>query len=537
MPALRKTRPAPNRSVAVGIDLGTRNALCACVDGEGLPVMVPNRWGSTSTPSVVGWDGGWVIGEDALRLSLRGSESVWWDIKRKVGGNFSALCGTETYTAQALLVPLLSALREDAEVFVGQFVSSCILAVPACFTLLQREAMTQAANAAGLREVRIVNEPTAAALAYGREGRFLVMDFGAGTVDISVVESENGVWQVLESVGTAKVGGYDFDIALAEWLRERLLLEAFSPSDPRWRVLILEAESIKIALSTCRSYSWKPPALGGHDLAPLLVEREDLERMVRFSIRRLILVVRKLWEKHDPQRLLLVGGSSRIPLLREILEREIAHPECFSLCAEESVAAGAALYTQSGKERLLLDVLSGDVGFVIDGNPLTLLSAETPLPFTSRTVFKPLKSGKTEVSIFQNLGDLQEEKLVLSVLELNVTEGEEVVLYCALDTSGLLHLSARHENGTTVEMPLLSLKQKAQKIFADKENFPAYKQKIRELKLQLSSLELILAPEQQDRLHFLVRRIESLKPEDPQTGGQVVSALEGIVKELQLELS
>ncbi|MDR1977308.1 MAG: Hsp70 family protein [Synergistaceae bacterium] len=519
-----------NRGATIGIDLGTRNALCACMDGA-RPVMIPNRWGRTSTPSVVGWEGGWVVGDDAVRLSLRGSFPVWWDLKRKVGGEFRASCGGKTYTAQDILVPLICALREDAEVFLGQFVSSCVLAVPAVFSLLQREAMMRAAEAAGLRDARIICEPTAAALAFGREGRFLVLDFGAGTVDISVVESEGGVWQVLESVGTSKIGGYDFDLALAEWLRERLRLPP-SPEDSRWRTLVLEAEAIKIALSSCRSYDWIPPAMNGvsaaPELEPLKVEREDLERMVRFSIRRVVHVVRRLWARHEPEHLLLVGGSSRIPLLREILESEIARPERLSLCAEESIAAGAALCTRIGDGRLLLDILSGDVGFLRNEEPEILIPAGTPVPFTARTTFVPARSGKTELPVFQNVADMREERTVLSVLTLDLEAGTEVELRCTLSTSGLMHCVLRHGN-TTMEMPLLSLKRD---VLPDASAASVARQRIRDLKLRLTPFEILCSSDQVERLHNLVRQIENIEDDGPS-----VEILEGIVKDMEVALS
>ncbi|MDR2179767.1 MAG: Hsp70 family protein [Synergistaceae bacterium] len=530
-----------NRSVTIGIDLGTRNALCAYMNGV-RPVMIPNRWGRISTPSVVGWDRGWVVGEDAVRLSFRGSYPVWWDLKRKVGGEFQALCGEKNCTAQEILVPLLCALREDAEVFLGQFVSSCVLAVPAIFSLLQREAMVRAAEAAGLREVRVINEPTAAALAFGREGRFLVLDFGAGTVDVSVVESEGGVWQVLESVGTSKIGGYDFDLALAEWLRERLRLPDLSPEDPRWRTLVWEAEALKIALSSCQSYDWVPPAIGGTGEMggagkigeageplkgePLKVEREDLERMVRFSIRRVVHIVRRLWTRHEPEHLLLVGGSSRIPLLREILETEVARPERLSLCAEESIVAGAALCARIGDGRLLLDILSGDVGFLRDGQPEILIPAGTPVPFAARASFMPARSGKVELPIFQNMGDAREERTILSLLTLNVEANVEVEIHCSLSTSGLIHFVLR-QGSTQVEMPLFSLKRD---ILASAPSSGG--QRIRDLKLRLTPLEILCSAEQVERLHGLVRQVENIKD-----GGVSTEILEGIVKDLEVALS
>jgi molecular chaperone DnaK (HSP70) len=441
-----------------------------------------------------------------------------------VGGEFRVFCGGKNHAAQDILVPLLCALREDAEVFLGQFVSSCVLAVPAVFSLLQREAMARAAEAAGLREVRVISEPTAAARAFGREGRFLGVDVGAGTVDIAVVESEGGVWQVLESVGTSKIGGYDFDLALAEWLRERLRLDPMPPEDPRWRTLVWEAETIKIALSSCRSYDWLPPAMDGiHAFTPetgaLKVEREDLERMVRFSIRRVVHVVRRLWTRHEPEHLLLVGGSSRIPLLREILEKEITRPERLSLCAEESIVAGAALCTQPGERRLLLDVLSGDIGFLKNDQPEILIPAGTPVPFTTRSVFVPARSGKMELPVFQTAGD--EERTILSLLTLDVEAGMEVEIRCTLSASGLVRCAARHGN-TTVEMPLLSLKHDA----------PIFRQRIRELKLRLTPLEILLSSEQAERLHDLVRQVENIEDDGPS-----VKILEGIVKELELALS
>jgi molecular chaperone DnaK (HSP70) len=524
------------RNTTIGIDLGTRNALCfyAGAANGARAVMVPNRWGRMSTPSVVGWDGGWVVGEDAVRLSLQSPIPVWWDLKRKVGGSFRALCGGKARAAEEVLVPLLAALREDAEVFLGTFVSSCVLAVPACFTLAQREAMAGAARAAGLEEARIVNEPTAAALAFGGEGRFLILDFGAGTVDISVVESERGVWQVLESVGSPHIGGYDFDLALAEWLRERLRLEPMQPEDPRWRMLVLEAETVKIALSSCQSYRWTPPVLDGRDFPPLQIEREDFERMARFSIRRVMHVVRRLWERYEPEHLLLVGGSSRIPLLRKILEEEVAHPERLCLCAEESVAAGAALYARMGEERLLLDVLSGDIGFLRDGKPEVLIASGTPLPFTARAHFIPERAGKTELAVFQAFGDMggardeeQGERTILSVFELDASAGEKVALQCALSASGLMRFSVAH-GGETAEMPLLALKDRTGPA-ALEPDVPA-KGRMREVSRRLASLEASLSDEQKDRLRVLTRKAGNVGEE------AAAEILEKLAKDLEFAL-
>ena len=508
--------------VSIGIDLGTRGALCAYVNEDGAPEMVANRWGSLSTPSVVGWDGEWKVGEDAVRLALSGSENVWWDVKRRVGTPFQVNLDGRSHSARDLLVPLLSALREDAEAHLETFVSSCVLAVPACFSLTQREAMVRAAQAAGLRETRIVAEPTAAALSFGQEGRFLILDFGAGTVDLSVVESGDGVWQVLESVGSDGIGGYDFDLALADWLRERLLLGPLSSSDPRWRALVMEAERVKIALSECLAFEWTPPPLEGRPQPSLTVQREELERLMRFSIRRLVHIVRRLWERYEPEHLLLVGGSSRIPLLREILEREVARPERLSLCAEDAVVRGAALYTRSGRERLLLDILSGELTAVWEGVPARVIPADSPLPFRSTTELRAGRSGRAALELTQSANELRGEALRLAAIELDVQAGEALHLSCEVSASGRLTAELRRGTGERLAIPLLREED------APGDAAGEARRRMRELKLTLAAVETALSEEQQDRLHALVLRAEGM-PFDAET----VDLMEGLVRDLE----
>jgi molecular chaperone DnaK len=189
-----------------------------------------------------------------------------------------------------------------------------------------------------------VNEPEAISLSFGREGRFLVLNFGAETADLSVIENGG---RILESV-SLRVGGGDFDHALAEWLYGRLRSGRAQPpekDDPLWRVLLPEAEAIKIALSSRQTCDWTPPP----DLPgawPVRAEREDFERVARFSIRRVVNAAEGLWERHAPDRLLLAGGSARIPLLRETLGKEGR----LTFCAEGAAALGAALCARTGEE-------------------------------------------------------------------------------------------------------------------------------------------------------------------------------------------
>lgn len=495
------------QGISIGIDLGTRNILCASLD-KGIPTIIPNRWGHTLTPAVIAWDKDWLIGEDAVRFAIKGAPSVWWDVKRKVGSDFKAECGGKRYSAEDLLAVMLHFLREDAEAYLGDFVMSSVIAVPACFSLAQRQAVASAAETAGLREVRILNEPTAAALSYGKNGRFLVLDFGAGTVDISVVEGEEDTWQVLESVGSSEIGGYDFDVSLAEWLRDRLLIGPLSVSDAGWRVLVAEAEAIKIALSSCKNYSWQPPAFNGKDFQPIVVEREELERLMRFSIRRLTHTVQRLWENYAPDHLLLAGGSSRIPLLREMLEKSILKSDNLSFCAEEAIVFGAALYANGDKERLLLDVLSGEIGVSWNGRDEIVIPKAMPLPFIGRAFYVSSESERLSVRVFQHMGEEQQERVDLSCIDIENAKGQEVFVTCSLDEKGLLRVRVRYGERES-EMPIMTTRHKI-----ELDPLAENRKKLNELKLRLMPFEMQLSPRQQDRLHQVVRALEGLREED-----------------------
>jgi molecular chaperone DnaK (HSP70) len=251
--------------------------------------------------------------------------------------------------------------------------------------------------------------------------------------------------------------------------------------------------------------------------------------------------VRKLWERYKPEHLLLVGGSSRIPLLHEILEEEIVRPERLCLCAEESVAAGAALYARTGKDRLLLDVLSGDIGFSRDGETRILAAAGSPLPLSARAVFVPKRSERTKLTVFQDIGDMQSAapregraaagrdggggRTILSVLELDVTAGTEVAVHCALSASGLLNLSAG-QDGAAIEMPLFLPEGLKNEAPADRNG-----ERLRGIKLRIASLETLLSEGQKDRLYSVLRLLENSEG-DP----AAAEMLEQLTQDLELAL-
>ncbi|MCR4817791.1 MAG: Hsp70 family protein [Fretibacterium sp.] len=306
------------KGAAIGINLGTHSARAAFAPSGKNAKLIPNRWGKTAMPAPAGW-------RDCARLDL-----------------------------QERLVPLILTLREDAEVHLNDFVSSCVLAIPEGLSGEQKEGIVRSANAAGIAEAGFISEPCAAALAMGCNGRSLILDFGAKTA-LSVVEFRNGEGNILESVEAGLPGGRDYDEALAAWLRERLRL-SLKEGDPRQTDLIREAEKIKIALSDAKSIRWTPPVLeDGQSLSPadwpfpkLTICREDLECLIRFSLRQIIHTACRLWTQYAPTHLIQTGGSNAIPLLREIFRREGPNPRHRVHGTEDAVVRGAAVWASRG---------------------------------------------------------------------------------------------------------------------------------------------------------------------------------------------
>jgi molecular chaperone DnaK (HSP70) len=282
----------------------------------------------------------------------------------------------------------------------------------------------------------------------GVAGRFLVLDFGAGTTDASVVEGEDGVCQVLDSIGRADVGGYDLDRRLAQHL-QGLAGIRLSFDDPRWPVLMAEAEQIKIALSDAHRYLWTPPP-GLFPPGEIEVTREDFERIVEPLLEEVVRMADRLYRRHGPDRLLLVGGSSRIPLLRRRLAERVREPERMRLCPDEAVALGAALYAHQGRDRLLIDVLSAPLGVMdADGQVVPILERGTPLPAEAKRSFAARGRGMMEVTVVQGEGRLRSSRRILRTLRIDrVEDGEDVSVLFRVDGGGLLSVEVIRSGDT-----------------------------------------------------------------------------------------
>ncbi len=516
-------------ALVLGIDLGTRYAMGAfCRDG-GAPVVVPNRWGGERTPAYVAWgEGRWITGEDAFRLALREPGRAWWNVKRFVGSpTWRVTVDGRSCAAEELLMPLLVTLREDAEAFAAAFLTSCVLAVPAHFGFPERAAMARAARGAGFDQVRIVNEPTAAALATGVEGRSLILDFGAGTTDVTVVERDGAVWHVVESQGRGDLGGVDLDRSLAEHLWRSLLPGRLREDDPRRAMLMHDAERIKIALSDSRRTPWYPPGgLGVAESGAVEVTREEFENLVRRALLEVVSMVRRLWSRHTPQHLVLVGGGSRIPLLRQMLAEHVAEPTRFRISPDEAVALGTALYACQSSQRLLIDVLSAGLGVeAADGGVVTLLERGTPLPCSASRRFASVRGGGVSVPVVESAGRAR-RRLLGTLRVSDVGEGDEVEVRFEVDGGGVLHVHVKLR-GTVVRHEVLDVAPGASPAAEDRD--------LAELERRFSRLALHLAPEQQERVASLLWRARSLGGEsaDVLTRDDALGVLSELAQELE----
>jgi molecular chaperone DnaK (HSP70) len=514
----------------IGIDLGTRYAEAAVdIPGRGVSI-IPNRWGGNRTPSLVGFTkDGLVAGEDAARVMLTEPEMVWWDMKRRLGSDWTACVAGRSYGPEEMLLPLLSLLREDAEAFLKAFVSSCVLASPAHFSFPERGALARAARKAGFERVRIVNEPTAAALSAGVSGRFLVMDFGAGTLDMSLVEGDGGVFQVLDSEGRRDIGGLDIDRLLAEWLCRNAGVPLSRPGDPRASLMMREAENVKIALSGAKRVTWRVPAGLAGDGRSVDIERAEFESLIYHLMEEILNMVRKMWRKYEPERLLMAGGSSRIPLLRQMLSERVREPDNRGGSSPEyAVVAGSALYAHQGRERLLIDVLSKSLGIMnADGEVVTLLRKGAPLPAQTSQAFTASGSGSIEVTVVQGEQKVRSPGRVLQTLTIdNVSDGESVEVDFKVDGGGLLHVEVKRRANTSRRTISLN--------FDDSDDTPCdFASEIRIREDRIAKLSMSYPGNYQARLLDITKDARSLKSDDSSLQWQAIAALDKMIAELE----
>ena len=408
----------------IGIDLGTTNSVVAVMDGKDT-IVLENPAGKRTTPSVVAWKGGErIVGEIAKRQLETNPDSIS-SIKRLMGTNQKVKVKVDNkeqeFTPEQVSGFILTYLKEYAEKKIGSKIEKAVITVPAYFNNDQREATKVAGKIAGLDVVRIINEPTAAALSYGidkkdKEQKILVYDLGGGTFDVSILDLSDGTFEVLATSGDNHLGGDDWDNVIVDWIKEKIKKENnFDVSKDKMAISRLKeaAEKAKIELSGSDSTTINLPFLAITDNGPLNVEleltRSEFEKMTAHLVDRTRKPIMDALKEanlkpSDLDEVLLVGGSTRIPAVQKMVEQTLSKAPNRSINPDEVVAIGAAI--QGGvlagdvSDVLLLDVTPLTLGIVTEGDIIApLIKRNTTIPVTKSQVFSTAVDNQTEVSI------------------------------------------------------------------------------------------------------------------------------------------
>ncbi|WP_041076303.1 molecular chaperone DnaK [Thermotoga caldifontis] len=464
-----------DREFVVGIDLGTTNSVIAWMKPDGSIEVIPNAEGSRLTPSIVAFTktGEILVGEPAKRQMILNAERTIKSIKRKMGSDYKVRIDDKEYTPQQISAFILMKMKKDAEQYLGGRIRKAVITCPAYFNDAQRQATKEAGQIAGFEVLRIINEPTAAALAYGldkkKEQKVLVYDLGGGTFDVSILEISEGVIQVIATSGNNHLGGDDFDQRIIDWLAEEFKKQhGIDLREDKQALQRLRdaAEKAKIELSTKLETDISLPYIAATSSGPLHLEAKLTRSLYESLVKDLVEMTRGPIERalsdaklspRDIDEIILVGGMTRTPMVQRFIYEIFGKEPNKSVNPDEAVAIGAAIQaailagSAKDKDIVLVDVTPLTLGIEVKGGLMEpIIPRNTTIPVRKSKIFTTAEDYQTEVEIrvYQGERAMARDNIFLGSFRLvdipPAPRGvPQIEVTFDIDSDGIVHVSAK----------------------------------------------------------------------------------------------